>query len=72
MKAIISKLVDIVSFFNNSHYWGGQLALVAEKRGVKRKLKTKGDTRWYSLATSAISVLAHKYVNDAISFILIA
>lgn len=34
MKAVIAKNVQIVSFFNHSHYWGGQLKSVAKEMNI--------------------------------------
>lgn len=61
MKAVITKATRIVSFFNTSHYWGGQLEQEAKKRDVTRGLKQNVETRWYSLALQAVSVEAHRY-----------
>lgn len=61
---IIKKTVTlnsrIVSFFNASHYWGGQLTDVARENGVTRGLKTNTDSRFYALILQALSVRDHK------------
>jgi hypothetical protein len=39
-KETIAKNSRIVTFFNASHYWGGQLDEIASVKGVTRGLKT--------------------------------
>lgn len=63
MRKVISNNTKIVSFFKRSHYWGGQLALVAKKMGVNRVLKTHTETRWYSMILQAMSVREYQCVN---------
>lgn len=60
MKKIISKANRIVSFFNSSHYWGGQLKEEALRNNVSRGLKRSVDTRFYSLSLMALSILSNK------------
>ncbi|KAF6759090.1 ribonuclease H-like domain-containing protein [Ephemerocybe angulata] len=60
MKTVVTKAVRVVTFFNSSHYWGGQLKEEAAKRGITRGLKGKTDTRFYSLSLMALSILANK------------
>jgi hypothetical protein len=60
MKKILSKTTRIVSFFNSSHFWGGQLSDEAKKLGVTRKLKQNCETRFYALILQCLSVLEHQ------------
>ncbi|KAL7281205.1 hypothetical protein ACG7TL_004513 [Trametes sanguinea] len=60
IKATISVNAKIVSFFNSSHYWGGQLDIIRAQLKLKSKLKTHTATRWYSLILQAISVQEHR------------
>ncbi|CDO76419.1 hypothetical protein BN946_scf184925.g6 [Trametes cinnabarina] len=53
--------VKIVSFFNSSHYWGGQLDIIRVQLKLKSKLKMHTTTRWYSLILQAMSVQKHWY-----------
>lgn len=59
-KQAISKNTRIVTFFNASHYWGGQLEEVAISKGVTRGLKTNTESRFYALILQALSVTDHK------------
>ncbi|EAU80430.2 hypothetical protein CC1G_13294 [Coprinopsis cinerea okayama7 len=60
VKPIITKSARIVSFFNSSHYWGGQLREEAKKDNATQKLTTKTETWWYSLIQQCLSILSHK------------
>ncbi|CAK5283387.1 unnamed protein product [Mycena citricolor] len=60
MKIYISGMATVVSFFNSSHYWGGQLAIEAKALKVGRSLKSRTESRWYSLILQALSVIAHR------------
>lgn len=60
IKETISKNSHIVTFFNSSHYWGGQLEVVAKDKGVTRGLKTNTESRFYALILQALSVKEHK------------
>ena len=60
IKATITKNTRIVSFFQSSHYWGGQLEIVAESKKVTRKLKTNTESRFYALILQALSVREHR------------
>lgn len=62
MKKIIARCTRIVTFFNSSHYWGGQLNNEAKKAGNKRALQKHTETRWYSLILQALSVKSYRYV----------
>ncbi|KAF8573029.1 hypothetical protein K439DRAFT_1563840 [Ramaria rubella] len=59
MKVAITKNAKIVTFFNASHYWGGQLETIARSLKVTRSLKTNTESRWYSLILQALSILDH-------------
>ncbi|KAF7348928.1 DUF659 domain-containing protein [Mycena venus] len=58
-KKFITATAAIVSFFNSSHYWGGQLEEEAKAFKIGRSLKTRTESRWYSLILQALSVVAH-------------
>ncbi|RDB15798.1 hypothetical protein Hypma_003642 [Hypsizygus marmoreus] len=60
IKSMITKNSRIVSFFNSSHYWGGQLDVVAKEKGVTRKLKTNTESRFYALILQGLSVRDHR------------
>jgi len=62
MKKIVAKVTRIVSFFNNSHYWGGQLDAEAKKQNVHQRMKQNCDTRWYALILQALSVQSYRYI----------
>ncbi|KAF9521622.1 ribonuclease H-like domain-containing protein [Crepidotus variabilis] len=70
-KEAISKNTRIVSFFNSSHYWGGQLTTAAEARGIKWSLKTLTESRFYALVLQAHSICnrpdAQRIIQDAIA-----
>ncbi|KAF8973343.1 ribonuclease H-like domain-containing protein [Flammula alnicola] len=59
-KEAVSKNSRIVTFFNGSHYWGGQLDEVAAGKGITRRLKTNTESRFYALILQALSVKDHK------------
>ena len=61
-KQAVSKNLWIVTFFNASHYWGGQLKEVASSKGVNRGLKTNTESRFYALILQALSIKDHKAV----------
>ncbi|KAI5982193.1 ribonuclease H-like domain-containing protein [Pisolithus albus] len=60
MKWNIAKATKVVTFFNNSHYWGGQLKDQATKDNITRTLKQNCESRWYALILQAISVSEHR------------
>lgn len=62
MKPIISKSARIVSYFNSSHYWGGQLDQEAKKLKISRTLKTNTETRWYAMILQGLSIEGYRYV----------
>ncbi|KAF8580655.1 hypothetical protein K439DRAFT_1415198 [Ramaria rubella] len=55
-KKVVSRNAKIVSFFNNSHYWEGQLDALAVSLGITHSLKTNTESRWYALILQALSV----------------
>jgi hypothetical protein len=61
MKKVITKATRIVTFFNNSHYWGGQLDLEAKKEKINCKMKKNCESCWYALILQALSVESHRY-----------
>ena len=60
MKATITKNIRIVLYFQSSHYWGGQLEILAESKKVMRKFKTNTESRFYALIFQAFSVCEHR------------
>jgi len=56
IKATITKNSIIVSFFNSSHYWGGQLEELSKGKEVTRGMKTNTESWFYSLILQALSV----------------
>ncbi|KAF9241820.1 ribonuclease H-like domain-containing protein [Melanogaster broomeanus] len=60
MKKIITKTTRVVSFFNSSHYWGGQLNNEAKKLDIKQRLKQNCESRFYALILHCMSVKSHK------------
>ncbi|KAF8989513.1 ribonuclease H-like domain-containing protein [Cyathus striatus] len=62
MGKFISKNVKIISFFNASHYWGGQLEELAKEHNVTQGLKKNTETRFYTVILQAISLQEHKQI----------
>ncbi|KAF8122146.1 hypothetical protein EV363DRAFT_1145062, partial [Boletus edulis] len=60
MKQNVTKATRIVTFFNGSHYWGGQLKQVAKEYNVTRTLKKNCESRWYALILQSMSVRDHR------------
>lgn len=60
MKKVISQATQVVTFFNSSHYWGGQLKEEAKKLGIKTSLKQNGESRWYALVLHCMSVQTYQ------------
>ncbi|KIK14928.1 hypothetical protein PISMIDRAFT_641921 [Pisolithus microcarpus 441] len=60
MKQNIAKATKVVTFFNNSHYWGGQLKDQATRDNITHTLKQNCESRWYALILQAISVSEHR------------
>ncbi|KAJ7222628.1 ribonuclease H-like domain-containing protein [Mycena pura] len=59
-KSALQKANRTVSFFNSSHYWGGQLKTAALAENVTRGLKKNCESRWYALILLALSVWTHQ------------
>ncbi|KAF8551001.1 hypothetical protein OG21DRAFT_1418728 [Imleria badia] len=53
LKKTTTKTTRIVTFFNNSHYWGGQLKEKAARQDVKCSLKKNCKSCWYALILQA-------------------
>ncbi|KAI5995785.1 hypothetical protein F5J12DRAFT_785554 [Pisolithus orientalis] len=60
MKKVIRKTTHIVTFFNSSHYWGGQLNEETKGLGVRQRLKQNCESCCYALILHCLSVKAHK------------
>jgi hypothetical protein len=59
MKKTVSQANRTVTFFNGSHYWGGQLKDEAKRLKVTRGLKKNCESRWYALILLCLSVAIH-------------
>ncbi|KAJ7214045.1 ribonuclease H-like domain-containing protein [Mycena pura] len=59
-KAALQKANRVVTFFNGSHYWGGQLKIAAVAEKVTRGLKKNCESRWYALILLALSITTHQ------------
>ncbi|KAJ7049771.1 ribonuclease H-like domain-containing protein [Mycena amicta] len=59
-KSALQKANCTVSFFNGSHYWGGQLKIAALAENITRGLKKDCESRWYALIVLALSVWLHQ------------
>ncbi|KAG2126392.1 hypothetical protein BD769DRAFT_1628434 [Suillus cothurnatus] len=60
MKQHVTKATQVVTFFNGSHYWGGQLKEQAKKDGINHGLKKNCESRWYALVLQSMSVHDHR------------
>ncbi|KAI6130724.1 hypothetical protein EDD16DRAFT_1470093 [Pisolithus croceorrhizus] len=60
MKWNIAKVTKVMSFFNSSHYWGGQLKDQAVRDNITCTLKQNCESHWYALTLQAISVSEHR------------
>lgn len=60
MKEAITKATRIVTFFNSSHYWGGQLKQEAKQQKISRGLKQNGETRFYSISLLVASIQGNR------------
>ncbi|KAK7051930.1 DUF659 domain-containing protein [Favolaschia claudopus] len=60
IKKIISKANRTSTFFNGSHYWGGQLKIEAKRLHVTRTLRTNCKSRWYALILLCLCVACHR------------
>ena len=68
VKAALSKNMKIVTFFNSSHYWSGQLENASKGPGVTCSMILYTTSRFYTLVLHCLSLQEHLYVN--VSFIL--
>lgn len=66
-RLVLTNNVKIVSFFDGSHFWGGQLNTTALAGGINRKLKVKTESRWYDTTLQAMSLEEHRLVSICIS-----
>ncbi|KAG1787732.1 ribonuclease H-like domain-containing protein, partial [Suillus plorans] len=60
MKKIVTQTTHVVTFFNSSHYWGGQLNDEAKKHNINRKMKQNCESRFYALILQCLSVLEYR------------
>ncbi|KAI6017512.1 hypothetical protein EDC04DRAFT_2943100, partial [Pisolithus marmoratus] len=60
MKKIITQTTRIVTCFNSSHYWGGQLHDEANKQNIKQGLKQNCESRFYALILHCMSVQSYR------------
>ncbi|KIN93549.1 hypothetical protein M404DRAFT_11402 [Pisolithus tinctorius Marx 270] len=60
MKKVITRTTHVATFFNSSHYWGGQLNDEAKRLGVRQRLKQNCESHFYTLILHCLSVKAHK------------
>ncbi|KAJ6460420.1 hypothetical protein C8R47DRAFT_947140, partial [Mycena vitilis] len=60
IKKIIAKANRSATFFNGSHYWGGQLKDEAKRLSITRGLKKNCESRWYALILLCLSVTSHR------------
>ncbi|KAJ7449770.1 ribonuclease H-like domain-containing protein, partial [Mycena galericulata] len=60
IKKILTKANRAVTFFNGSHYWGGQLKDEAKRLKISRGLKKNCESRWYALVLLCLSVGGHR------------
>ncbi|KAJ3734910.1 ribonuclease H-like domain-containing protein [Lentinula guzmanii] len=59
-KAQVSRINCIVTFFNGSHFWGGQLKVLALADAITQGLKQNCESQWYALIIFCLSVQAHR------------
>ncbi|KAF8956104.1 ribonuclease H-like domain-containing protein [Flammula alnicola] len=57
MKKIITQATRTVTFFNSSHYWGGQMKEEAQNCKVTRGLKKNCESRFYAISLLCNSVI---------------
>ncbi|OCH90412.1 hypothetical protein OBBRIDRAFT_730789 [Obba rivulosa] len=60
MKKVVASVTRIVTFFNSSHYWGGQRKEMVKTQGITTSLKQNCKSRWYALTLMTLSVLQHR------------
>jgi hypothetical protein len=61
MKKVVAKATRVVTFFNSSHFWGGQLKAEAKALNITRTLKKNFETRFYALSLQGQSVIGNQY-----------
>jgi hypothetical protein len=64
IKKLLKNNARFVSFFRGSHYWSGQLDILAKNLGITRKMKTHGDTRWFTQTLQALAVQEMRYIHS--------
>ncbi|KDR66641.1 hypothetical protein GALMADRAFT_80557, partial [Galerina marginata CBS 339.88] len=60
MKKIITQATRTVTFFNSSHYWGGQVKDEAKSCKVTQGLKKNCESRFYAISLLCNSVLENR------------
>lgn len=66
-KSVIKQNTKIVTFFDSSHYWGGQLVDAAlQGHRIKQELKMYTESRWYSLILLCISTNSYRLVQQVV------
>ncbi|KAF7351528.1 DUF659 domain-containing protein [Mycena sanguinolenta] len=60
IKKIITKVNRTTTFFNGSHFWGGQLKDETKRLAITRGLKKNCESRWYALVLLCLSVSSHQ------------
>ncbi|KAI6008123.1 hypothetical protein F5J12DRAFT_679022, partial [Pisolithus orientalis] len=55
MKKVMMKTTHVVTFFNSSHYWGGQLNDKAKRLGIRQRLKQNCESHFYALILHFLS-----------------
>ena len=61
MKKVVTKASHIVTFFNSSHFWGGQLKTEAKSLNITQTLKKNFETWFYALLLQGQSVIGNQY-----------
>ncbi|KAG2140571.1 hypothetical protein DEU56DRAFT_734975 [Suillus clintonianus] len=57
MKRHVTKATWVVTFFNGSHYWGGQLKEQVKKDGINRGLKKNCESHWCALCRKFLDII---------------
>ncbi|KIK94709.1 hypothetical protein PAXRUDRAFT_142293 [Paxillus rubicundulus Ve08.2h10] len=60
MKQQVTKATRIITFFNGSHFWGGQLKEEAKRQKVTCTLKQNCESCWYAVILQAVSIKEHR------------
>jgi hypothetical protein len=61
MKKVVMKASRIVTFFNSSHFWGGQLKTEVKSLNITWTLKKNFETQFYALSLQGQSVIGNQY-----------